>query len=292
MISESLERFHQKTIRCCDYVSSGVVEPFEGVSLVRLIPSKVGTPFNLDWSHEMTNVFSDVVEGLEESGEFKVFFDSVEKVVEDGAQTASDSGISNWLQWGQIQDEILTAFLLDEEEWVVDGFLGELAKRLRSSVDEFQAIQAQTDPGIWENKRLLKLLEAESVRNKSFRWDQVESLALSKLHALVEKGKVSKLGELLAIAQTANRATRKNEGGGQMPANLTQVNVVIPGAGAAPTLPGPGNLGVMRLNLSDRTVKQLSKGKVIDHDAAPLSERIEMLGPEDVPNLSKAADER
>lgn len=243
----------------------------------------------------MTNVFSDVVDVIEESGEFKVFFDSARG--EEGPETAltSDSQTvsqGSWIPWGQLQDEIMTAFLLDEEKWEGGENLEGLAKRLRSSIEEFKAIQEQTDPQIWENKRLLKLLEAESIRNKSFRWDQVENLALAKLHTMVERNQVKKLGELLAIAQTANRATRRNEGGAPMAPNLTQVNVVIPGAGGAQTLPGPGNLGVMRLNLSDRTVKQLSKGKVIDHDSAPLSERIEMLGPNDVPNLSKAADER
>lgn len=238
------------------------------------------------------NRFEDIVDAIEESGEFKVFFDTGVEGPKLDSEVESQSGsVAKWLDWSQIQDEILTAFLLDEEEWEGEN-LGSLAKRLRSSPAEFQQIMLQTDPQIWENKRLLKLLEAESVRNKSFRWDQVESLALAKLHALVEKGKINKLGELLAIAQTANRATRKNEGGVQMAPNLTQVNVVIPGAGAAQSLPGPGNLGVMRLSLSDRTVKQLSRGKVIDAEAAPLSERIEMLGPNDVPNLSKVADER
>jgi hypothetical protein len=219
-----------------------------------------------------------------------------------GAHERDDSVIQAgvWLPWEQIQDEILVAFLMDEEEW--EGENGEpkeamssLAKRLRSSVEEFRGIIESTSPQIFEQKRLLKLLEAERIRNKAYRWDQVEELALAKIHNLIERGLVKKLPELLAIAQTANRASRKvggPDGGAPMIPNLTQVNIQMNGDGSVGSvLPGPGNLGVMKLSLSSRALTQISKGKVIDADALPLSQRIEMLGPVDVPGLGKIADE-
>jgi hypothetical protein len=216
----------------------------------------------------------------------------------EGNSALTQAGV--WLPWEQIQDEILVAFLMDEEEW--EGENGEpkeamssLAKRLRSSVEEFRGIVENTSPQIFEQKRLLKLLEAERIRNKAYRWDQVEELALAKIHNLVERGLVRKLPELLAIAQTANRASRKvggPDGGAPMIPNLTQVNIQMNGDGSVNSvLPGPGNLGVMKLSLSSRALTQISKGKVIDADALPLSQRIEMLGPVDVPGLGKIADE-
>lgn len=248
----------------------------------------------------MANRFDDIVDAITESGEFGVAFDIPGTDGENSERplatqnSDSTSAPTEFLAWGQLQDEILTSFLLDEEEWQGEN-LESLAKRLRSSVEEFKYIVDHSNPIEWEARRLKKLLEAESIRNKGFRWDQVEDLVLQKIHTLVEKGQVKKLGELLAIAQTANRASRRvggPEGGTGMAPNLVQVNVLNHGGTQTATgLPGPGSLGVMRLSLSDRTVKQLSKGKVIDHDSPPLSERIEMLGPKDVPILGKTADE-
>lgn len=208
-----------------------------------------------------------------------------------GLNSESSGAPVAYLGWGQIQTEILDAVINDDDVWDGEN-LQALAKRLRSTVEDFAAIVEQTDPQLWNKRRLDRLLQREQIRNKDYSWDEVEAAAIGKLHALVQNGKMIKTAEILAIAQAANKATRR-VGGGQMPlpgGNVTTINV----NGVKDTdiqLPGPGNLGTMRLTLSAKTVNQLSQGITIDAQAEKYTDSIEMLGGDDVPELSKLADE-
>ena len=75
------------------------------------------------------------------------------------------------------------------------------------------------------------------------------------------------------------------------PGNNTTINVMNNGGGAEIQLPGAGHIGTMKLTLSPKTVGQLSKGITIDGTAEKYTDGIEMLGGDDVPQLSKLADE-
>lgn len=207
----------------------------------------------------------------------------------------SDSSTSGappegYLAWGQLQQEILDAFIADEDE-VGGPVMTDLARRLRSGLDDLMEVLDRTDPKVWAAKRLNRLLQAERIRNRDINWDVLEDAVLQKLMGVVETSKIIKTSELLAIAQVANRANRRsipmhNNNGGN-----TFIQVNNGGAGGV-QLPGPGGLGTMRLTLSARTVNQLGSGITIDASAEKFTDSIEMLGGDDVSMLSKLADER
>lgn len=193
------------------------------------------------------------------------------------------------LAWGQIQIEILDAVLDDEDEWGGEN-LTALASRLRSSIDDFAEILNQTDEQQWNAKRLERLLQRERIRNRDLSWSEVEAGAIGKLINIVN-GKTVKTSEILAIAQVANRAIRRKDPN-NMGENRGNTTINVNGAqGAEIQLPGSGNLGTMKLTLSARTVNQLSQGITIEATAEKYTDGIEMLGGDDVPQLSKLADE-
>lgn len=208
---------------------------------------------------------------------------------QDGTQLPEDKGeVRKYEKWGQIHTEILDAFLIDEENWEGDA-LKALAKRLRATVEELFEVYDSINPTEWSVKRLERLLENERVRNKDVNWDRLESATLGKLTQLVESNKNMKLGELLAVATAANRASRRT-GGAPMPGH--NVNVFMGGnqQGAEIALPGPSHLGTMKLTLTAKTVEQLGQGITIDHESDKLSEKVEMLGGDDIPAMNDLAD--
>jgi hypothetical protein len=203
------------------------------------------------------------------------------------------------LPWGDVQESMLTAFILDEQEWAGKEMKA-LAKRLRVEQEEFDDILHQTGMDVWESKRLEKLLEIERMKMQGWNWDRLEFAALSKLSTLVDMGQIKKPEMLMAIAATANRATRRGliqdppKSGGT--GVVIQNNVFNAGAqgGVSMTaeLPGAGSLGTIKLNLHARTIKQLSEERVVeDVEYQRLEDRAEMLGPDDITELSKLAEE-
>lgn len=218
----------------------------------------------------------------------------------EGAGGPADSEGSNsevtgappggWMVWGQLQAEILDAIILDEEhEGEGQPALESLARRLRSSLEDFEMIIRMTNPQEFSAKRLERLLQLERIRNRDASWDSVEDGALRKL-ALMLEGRNLKLAEVLAIANTANRASRTRGGGQMAPTSVT--NIQVNGNGSPSVeLPGPGGLGTMRLTLSKKTVNQLGQGITIDVEPEKYTDSIEMLEGKDVPLISKMADE-
>lgn len=193
--------------------------------------------------------------------------------------------------WGQLHTEILEAWLIDEDVWGGEA-MAALAKRLRCDLDEFDAAMRMVSEETLAVKRAERLLEAERIRNKDISWDRLEDAVLQKLDSHVRTARNLKVGELLAIAQTANRATRRSNPGGPNVTGNTIINMNSGGAADAQVkLPGPGQLGTMTLTLSPKTVGQLSRGITIDADVEKFSESVQMLGGDDVPILGKMADE-
>lgn len=216
-------------------------------------------------------------------------------ISENGDEIDSPKVVVSILEWGQLHESMLLCELQDGG-WG-GAHLHALAVRLRSNPDELQSVRDQVDDLTWNARRMQKILEMETIKNRGFSWDRLESVALGKMTEMVLTKKLT-LGEHLAIARVANTATRrgssaegdhmnKNQGGG----NQVQVNVYgQPVESASAELPGPGSLGTIKLTLSNRSVKQLTEGRVIDHDGS-FTDSIEMLEAKDVPQLSKLTDE-
>jgi hypothetical protein len=213
--------------------------------------------------------------------------------VSQPAEIAPVSGgaVADWLPWGEIQTHILDAYLDGDENWDSESMVA-LAKRLRTSIPELQMLVEATNPTEWSAKRFDALLERESLRKRGFDWDRLEHAALKKLTKLVETGRVSTASDILAVAKVANSATRKTGMNQPTVPGGVQVNINQYGSdGSPPELPGPGSLGTIQLTLTQRTVKQLGREKVIDGESTRLSDTIEMLGPEDIGTLSTMSDD-
>ena len=121
--------------------------------------------------------------------------------------------------------------------------------------------------------------------NKDQSWDRLEGVVLKKLLALVEGNKVTSVGELLAVAKTANAAHRTHDrkgGGGNMAAN--QTNVYIGGDPNNGVLPA-GDLGRITLKLSHRSVKQI-EGSVIRNPEDPKTlDQMKMLSIQEIQRI-------
>lgn len=192
--------------------------------------------------------------------------------------------------WGQLHQEILEAWLVDEDEWGGPAMQA-LAKRLRTPVEDFAYAMGEVGEEELSVKRAERLLEAERIRNKDMNWDRLEEAVLSKLNQHVMTAKNLKVGEMLAIATTANRASRKN---GSQPMNGPNINIQMnggPGANPQVTLPGAGNLGTMTLTLAPKTIQQLGQGITVDGEVNKMDEKIEMLQADSLTMLGKLADE-
>lgn len=191
--------------------------------------------------------------------------------------------------WGQLHQEILEAWLVDEDEWAGPAMQA-LAKRLRTPVEDFAYAMEEVGSEEISIRRAERLLEAERIRNKDINWDRLEEAVLGKLMTHVKTSKNLKTGELLAIAQTANRATRKTGG---TPVGGPNINIQMNGGSEQQvSLPGAGNLGTMTLTLTPKTIQQLSQGITIDGEAEKFSDSIEMLGGEDLKELNKLAGDK
>lgn len=205
--------------------------------------------------------------------------------------------VAGWLPWGDIQDAILMAFIADSQEWGGAEMVA-LGKRLKTQMEELLDIVQKSDPQVWRKKCLDRLLEIERIRSGKYNWDRVEQIALAKMMHIAENSTL-KLGELLAISVAANRATRRGPNGlpespgvGGM-SNNVQVNIFgQPAAEGTPELPGAGSLGTIKLNLSKRTVQQLSEEKTITADYERLSDRIEMLSTDDIKELTDLSEKK
>lgn len=199
----------------------------------------------------------------------------------------------NFAEWGQLHTEILEAWLVDEDEWGGEAMVA-LGKRLRCDLDDFAFAMGEIPEEVRNMKRAERLLEAERIRNVDINWDRLEEAVLSKLDNHVRNTKNLKIGEMLSIAQVANRATRRTrtQGDKSMGSGNTFINLNAPGGSQTQvSLPGPGQLGSMTLTLSPRVVSQLGQGiTTIDGELEKFSESIEMLDGKDVGELSKLAD--
>lgn len=196
---------------------------------------------------------------------------------------------ADWMPWGDVQSHILDAWLDGEENWASESVLA-LARRLRTSVPELIAVVDATNPIEWAAKRFDKLLERESLRKSGYSWDRIEHAALLKLTRLVETNRINTASDLLAVAKVANSATRNRNAAPSGGINV-QINNNMGGqSGDHPELPGAGSLGTIQLTLTQRTVRQLGQERVIDGESTRLSESAEMLGPSDIPELSRMSD--
>ena len=166
--------------------------------------------------------------------------------------------------------------------------LGVMAEDLEDVVVQ---VEAAFGDGIWNllilSGRTELALESKAIR--SSRWDHLEALAVSKLVTLVERGAVKNASELLAIAATANRATRHSPNGDNAErggASQTQggITMNIFGGGNVPKgdLPGAGDLGTIQLSLSSRVKRQLAAPK---SDEARVLQDSKMLNAEDLRGL-------
>jgi len=201
-----------------------------------------------------------------------------------------DAGI----EWGDLHEAILDALLDGDEDWNSDS-MRILGKSLKVSSEELQAVYAAADSEKASIRRLEKMLERQKMSRLGYNWSNLEASVLEKLGNLVAKNGVRTVSDLLAIAKTANSAirrgstagvpqmTERNPNGGGVSIHLNQQNNGLPGA---------GSLGTISLTLNNRILSQLRGDKIIDGESERLEDKIEMLGPEDIVELSKKVDEK
>lgn len=185
----------------------------------------------------------------------------------------------NSKDWLSLHDTILDAYLDGEEDWESDA-IKSLAKTLKCDVGELEAILAEINPDFFGVKRLNKILERHNMTKIGYNWSSLEAAVVSKLSKMVQTGLVKNAGDLLAIAKTANSAIRRGD------------SDKVPKVVGDSNLPPPGNLGRIELHLHQRTVHQLSQKKVIDIDGETLADRIGMLQPTDIEELTLLVDSK
>lgn len=199
----------------------------------------------------------------------------------------SSTEVTLGLEWGKVHDSILSAEI---EDGVWGGkAMQDLATRLWSSMEDLEEIRDNTNASLWATKRMERLIEIEHLKSRGLNWDRIESATLDKLFALVAANRIHDVNQLLTIARTANIATRRGPNGEVMknpasPNTLIQINQ----NNSATELPGPGSLGTITMNLSQRAVNQLNTPrKLIEGELVKLSDSIEMLNVDDIQGIAK-----
>lgn len=201
----------------------------------------------------------------------------------------SESGaeVSLGLEWGKVHEAILSAEI-EDGSWGGKA-MQDLAVRLWSTMEDLEEIRDNTNASLWATKRMERLIEVEQLKNRGLNWDRIEGATLDKLFALVAANRIHDVNQLLTIARAANLATRRGPNGDIMknpasPNTLIQINQ----NNSAPNLPGPGSLGTITMNLSQRAVNQLNTPrKLIEGEVVKLSDSIEMLGVEEIQGIAK-----
>lgn len=232
---------------------------------------------NHDFDAEIEEMFGATPEGKMESTE----------AAEQESRPLSGSG------WGPLHETILDSLLDGEEDWE-SAAIKTLAKSLRVETAELEEILDTADAKKLQIRRLEKLLERQEMTRLGYNWSNLEAAVLKKLGNLVAANRIASAGDLLAVAKAANSAVRRGSAVGvpQMtdkPNPPSGVNIHLNQLNQG--LPGAGSLGTISLTLSQRTIGQLNRSKIIDGESERLADKIEMLGPEDVPEISKLVDE-
>lgn len=225
----------------------------------------------------------------------------VDRILEELEALESEVDVQNGTEvavysvaWGQLHESILDALLDGDEEWESVP-VQTLAKQLKSEVGELRTIFEGAPKEQYTIRRIEKILERQEMSRIGYNWSSLESSVLQKLSHLVRSNAIRASGDLLAIAKTANSAIRRGNTTGvpQMTEKPTQpggLNLNVNQFNGV-SLPGAGSLGRIELSLSQRTIDQLSRDRTLDLKAERLDERIEMLGANDVPELTKKADD-
>lgn len=163
-----------------------------------------------------------------------------------------------------------------------------LAATLGCSAEDLQEIVDSFGAEYWEQlvfERRIQLGIDSSV-SRDMSWDRLEAAVLRKLIHLVDENRVSAVGELIAIARTANQATRRTVnqtpnplgGGGQ--GMTTKLDIDFsPGDPANGILPS-GNLGKISLTLSHRVKEQLESQRTIEGER--VLDSVDMLDLKDI----------
>lgn len=203
-----------------------------------------------------------------------------------GRSSASMSG-NGAEKLNEIQELILLADLSvnpgDDES--LENARRQVAIQLGCESEDLQDIVEDFGAEEWQTIVLAERVRraVHTPQHKDLTWDRLEGAVLQKLVNLVEKNRVSAVGELLAIAKVANQAHRsygKRGDGGQGAGGLsvTQNNYIAGQGGALPS----GDLGTIKLTLSHRSVKQI-EGELIREPGSPKTlDQMQMLTIEDV----------
>lgn len=162
---------------------------------------------------------------------------------------------------------------------------GQLAASLGCTSQDLDIV-VESYGDAWEGmileERIRLGIDSTSVRDAT--WDRLESSVLRKLIHLVDANLVKEVGELVAIAKTANGAIRgERKGSGSRPSGDgtpgIQNNIYLQGDPANGVLPA-GNLGKITLNLTPRLVKQI-ESTAVHHDKRQI-DSMEMMNLKDV----------
>lgn len=122
--------------------------------------------------------------------------------------------------------------------------LGVAPEMLDSLVQEYEQANGE---GSWERLIIERRAQLDTI---GANWDELEAVALQRLVEHTNAGRINTVGELLAVAQAANRAARKG-GFSPRPAQSqgsTQFGI---------TLPAGSELGVVELRLSQKVARQI-----------------------------------
>lgn len=122
--------------------------------------------------------------------------------------------------------------------------LGVAPELLDSLVEDYEKANGE---GSWQRLIVERRAQLDVV---GAGWDELEAAALQRLVEHTNGGRVNTVGELLAVAQAANRAARK---GGFSPRPVQQPGQTQFGI----TLPAGSELGVVELRLSRQVAQQI-----------------------------------
>lgn len=106
-------------------------------------------------------------------------------------------------------------------------------------------------------------------------WDSLEAMAVHRLAELIQAGGATMSPkDALAIANAANKATRRHNGEGQSRTSLTVMNRSGNGGGDMSLELKGGHLGSIKLSLSTRIQQQLATPRVIDGESRAVDRRM------------------
>lgn len=136
-------------------------------------------------------------------------FDSPSEAGSD-SQGLNSEPSGGWVPWEQLQQEILDAFIQDEDSVKRSCCLKLAARRLRSDVQDLLSVLERTDPGMGHLKRLNRAFAGRAdSEQEDINWDALEDAGSAEVDGCCGADRTMKTSELLAIAQVANRANRR-----------------------------------------------------------------------------------